>query len=191
MYFGFGLTLMAMLVAMPVQAHRVILSVWTEGEQIVGEVMFSTGAPAPPDTLIEISAPDQSPLGQTHVAQEGLFRLTPEQALDHHFFVDLGAGHVARTTLATSALPPRLGYGVSTAAADTATHALPESTAELQILLAETLRRELQPLQQRLAEYQQQTTLHLTLGAIGYIVGIFGLLFYLRARQQLKHAGPR
>ena len=178
---------MAMLVALPAQAHRVILSVWTEGEQIVGEVMFSTGTPAPQGTLIEISAPDQSPLGHTRVGPEGLFRFTPEQPLEHHFFVDLGAGHVARAHLRVAALPPRLAYASSATAADTATaHVLPENAAELQILLAETLRQELQPVQQRLIEYQQQTRLHTTLGGIGYIVGFFGLMFYLRARQQLK-----
>ncbi|MFP4405371.1 MAG: cobalt ABC transporter permease, partial [Rhodosalinus sp.] len=58
-------------------------------------------------------------------------------------------------------------------------------TEEERAAIAEIVRSELRPLRQEIAAYRTRNDLQTILGGIGYIMGIFGLGFYLAARRRL------
>ena len=55
-------------------------------------------------------------------------------------------------------------------------------------LIAEAVRAEIRPLRREIIAYKEKNDLQTILGGIGYIVGLFGLWFFLAARRQ-KAAG--
>jgi nickel transport protein len=179
-------------------AHKVVAGAYASGDRIEGEIGFSDGEMAR-NVLVEVFTEDGKRLGETHTNDEGVFFFTPAQPVVHIFRVDLGAGHVAEVWLAVNELPPGLtakgGSGkvdggeqkpvasVSTAADARSTDA-PALTAAQRELVAEAVRAEIRPLRREIIAYKEKNDLQAVLGGIGYIVGLFGLWFFLAARRQ-------
>lgn len=186
------LVLLASLLATPALAHKVIFDAYASGPNIEGELGFSNGEMAA-DHLIVIETEDGTPLGEVRTDADGFFLFTPDTAIPHVFKADLGAGHVAKATLGVAELPKNLRASPATATAAAslmdpdkglqATRALSPEQAEL---VAEMLRDELRPLRRELTAYREKNDLQGILGGIGYIVGIFGLGFYVAARRKMN-----
>ena len=51
--------------------------------------------------------------------------------------------------------------------------------------IAQAVRDEMRPLRREIAAYREHNDFQTILGGIGYIVGLFGLGFYLAARRRL------
>lgn len=58
-------------------------------------------------------------------------------------------------------------------------------SAETRAMIAEAVRDEIRPLRREIAAYREHNSLQTILGGIGYILGLFGLGFYLAARRKL------
>lgn len=192
--------LLLLAAAWPALAHKVIASAWVEGDEIVGEVGLSNGDVAKEGTRIEVFGPDDVPLGEVFTDGDGLFRFTPTEAVPHRFEVDLGAGHVGEVRVDSDELPIGLGQNQNQGPADAApgpgapdagaTPVAGPSRAELEALIARAVQREVLPLRRELAAYREKNDLQGILGGIGYICGIFGLLFFVYGRHQ-RQARPR
>lgn len=192
------LVLLAGLVAAPAWAHKVIASAYVVGGGIEGEIGFSNGDMAR-EERVTVTTPDGRSLGEIRTDADGFFTFTPTEAVDHVFRADLGAGHVAEVTVAAADLPKDLGGpaaspettdappGTAEATASSTPTAAPDDAA-LRAMIAETLRDEVRPLRRELVAYREKNDLQSILGGIGYIVGIFGVAFYLIGRQRLKRA---
>lgn len=179
------------LVVPPVFAHKVLTAVWTTEDAIEGEVGFSNGDMAEGGTVVEVFGPDGRKLGETRTDADGLFSFTPAEAVDHTFKADLGAGHVAEVTLVADELPPAVLAGgsrlIGTAEASPVTGAVPVAAVQdLDALVREAVRREVLPLRRELTAYKEQNDLQRILGGIGYICGVFGLLFFVYARRKAR-----
>ena len=59
-------------------------------------------------------------------------------------------------------------------------------TPEQLNLVADTVRREVKPLRQVISAYTEKNDLQSILGGLGYIIGLFGIGYYVAARQKLK-----
>jgi nickel transport protein len=59
-------------------------------------------------------------------------------------------------------------------------------TEEERTAIARIVREETRPLRQEIAAYREKNDLQTILGGIGYIVGLFGIGFYIAARRRLK-----
>jgi nickel transport protein len=172
-------------------AHKIVASVWTEGNAIEGEVGFSNGDMAPEGTRVEVLSPDGKVLGETLTDADGLFRFVPDQPVAHTFRANLGAGHFAEAALGADELPLALIRGAAAANSESADPAIGATspvppalaTADLEVLINEALRREIQPLRKELAAYREKNDLQSVLGGLGYICGIFGLAFFIYARR--------
>jgi nickel transport protein len=179
-------------------AHNVILSAWPAGDVIQGEVGLSSGEFAEPGTVVRVLGADGEELGMTTVGEDGLFRFEPSAAVAHRFVADLGQGHVAAITLGVDQLPASVtaaatASGTAHAASPPVAAATPRAAraagaaidaTRLETLVASAVQRELAPLKRQLAAREQEADLQALIGGIGYICGIFGLLFFIYARRR-------
>ncbi|MFP4127039.1 MAG: cobalt ABC transporter permease, partial [Alphaproteobacteria bacterium] len=100
------------------------------------------------------------------------------------------------TTLDVDELPAAVAAGdgatgsaeAATPAAQAAAEAATEAVdaEQLETVVATAIQRELAPLKRRLAAREQEADLQALIGGIGYICGIFGLLFFVYARRQRR-----
>lgn len=175
---------------LPALAHKVIAGVFVSGDAIEGEIGFSSGDMAS-DTEVIVTGPDGAELGRTVTDADGFFIYTPNSAVAHTFFADLGAGHVAQVTMPAEDVAQIMGVAAEKAdGAASATMAQTVGSAtsfgqEEQQVIAKAVRDELRPLRREIAAYREQNDLQTILGGIGYIVGLFGLGFYMAARRKL------
>ncbi|WP_370050046.1 MULTISPECIES: cobalt ABC transporter permease [Salipiger] len=181
---------------LPVLAHKVIAGVFPSGDAIEGELGFSNGDMAA-GTEIVVTGPDGAELGRTITDEDGFFLFVPTAPVAHTFRADLGAGHVAEVTMpaeemagilaaaapaAPEAEPPAAPAPDADADADASMAPLAETQRRA---IAEAVRNEVRPLRREIAAYREHNDLQTILGGIGYIVGLFGLGFYLAARRRL------
>ncbi|QFT75320.1 cobalt ABC transporter permease [Ruegeria sp. THAF33] len=174
----------------PALAHKVIAGVFESGDVIEGEIGFSNGDMAS-GTEVIVTGPDGAELGRSVTDADGFFVYTPTSAVAHTFFADLGAGHVAEVTMSAEDVARIMGVAVaengdsSSAALAQASGSAASLSAEEQQVIAKAVRDELRPLRREIAAYREQNDLQTILGGIGYIVGLFGLGFYMAARRKL------
>ncbi|MCA0908743.1 cobalt ABC transporter permease [Ruegeria marisrubri] len=174
----------------PALAHKVIAGVFESGDVIEGEIGFSNGDMAS-GTEVIVTGPDGAELGRSVTDTDGFFVYTPTSAVAHTFFADLGAGHVAEVTMSAEDVARIMGVAVaengdsSSAAVTQASGSVASLSAEEQQVIAKAVRDELRPLRREIAAYREQNDLQTILGGIGYIVGLFGLGFYMAARRKL------
>ncbi|MEM9633543.1 MAG: cobalt ABC transporter permease [Pseudomonadota bacterium] len=187
-------------------AHKVIASVFTSGETIEGEIGFSNGDMAV-DTLVEVFDGDGNKLGEVTTDSDGFFSFKPTQKVIHVFKSNLGAGHVAEVRMEIEELPE---IAAASSVAETVEGAENSQVSSVEIsnsdanaeaaagaaislaaleqnreLLREMIHREVTPLRREIAAYKEKNDFQTILGGIGYIVGLFGLFFYLAARRKL------
>jgi len=178
----------------PALAHKVLAAAFPSGDVIEGEVGFSNGDMAV-DIPVEVFDEDGAKMGETRTDADGFFTYAPTRQVTHVFKADLGAGHVATFMLDASEVPAVAGVAApeSGAAPDPAassTVATPETAApaampaDLTDQIAEAVRNEVRPLRRELVAYKEKHDLQTVLGGIGYIVGVFGLAFFLLARRR-------
>jgi len=199
----------ALCAPLPALAHKVIASVYPSGAMIEGEVGFSDGTMGV-NVPVLVSGPDGKVLATLTSDDEGFFTYTPTQAVALTFRADLGAGHVATASMTQDEVARIVGKGAAPASAPaaaaqdtaaaaggmppTAQGATPPSaqgatlSAAERDAVAEMLRDELRPLRKEIAAYKEKNDLQAILGGIGYIIGLFGVGFYVAARRRLAQA---
>lgn len=176
----------------PALAHKVIAGVFPAGEAIEGELGFSNGDMAVDQEVI-VYGPDGAELGRTVTDADGFFLFTPTRPVAHTFKADLGAGHVADVTMPADEVAEILG--VEAEAVDPPVPAPPtESDATITVAslsdeeraaIAKIVRDETRPLRREIAAYREHNDLQSILGGIGYIIGLFGIGFYVAARKKM------
>jgi len=186
---SFGLVVL-ILTASVASAHKVILSVYPSGAMLEGELGLSNGDMSE-DQLIEVFDERDNKIGETKTDGDGFFTYQPTQAGAHIFRANLGAGHVAETTVAVDQVEAPSG-GTQAAAISPSAVSTPKTIVPSSLVspdreaVAKMIRNELRPLRQEIAAYKEKNDLQSILGGIGYIVGIFGLGMYVAARRKLK-----
>jgi nickel transport protein len=185
------LALLLTLLALPVPAlaHKVIAAVFPSGSAIEGEIGFSNGDMAT-DQPVEVYGPDGTLLGETVTDADGFFIFAPTEPVAHTFRSDLGAGHLADVTMPAEEVARILGVAAPEPAAPAPTTAPAAPGVALsdadRAEIARIVRDEMRPLRREIAAYREKNDLQTILGGMGYILGLFGLGFYIAARRQLK-----
>jgi nickel transport protein len=194
----------------PALAHKVVAGAYASGDAIEGEIGFSDGEPAK-NVLVEVLGEDGIKLGEVRTRDDGTFVFVPKAAVTHIFRADLGAGHVAEIRVDKGELPAQLtkggqrtpdaaggptpGEGASATTPGGAPAVTLESTSQgnpvamtdaQRAAVAELIRTEIRPLRREVIAYKEKNDLQSILGGIGYIVGLFGLWFFLAARRQTR-----
>ncbi len=176
---------------LPALAHKVIAGVFASGDAIEGEIGFSNGTMAT-DTEVVVTDPNGVELGRATTDADGFFIYTPTAPVAHTFFADLGAGHVAEVTMPADDVAKIMGVAVQNTPAASPTPApasegvtVASLSDEERQAIAAAVRDEIRPLRREIAAYREHNDLQTILGGIGYIFGLFGLVFYLAARRKL------
>lgn len=182
------LSLMCLCMPLPAMAHKVIMAVFPSGNAIEGELGLSNGTMAIAQTII-ITDDTGTELGRTQTDENGFFIYTPTQATAHNFYANMGAGHIGRVEMSALDVADIMGVAPSaptTVATEgpTTTGAAPLS-ADVKGEIAEMIRDEIRPLRREIAASREHANVQSILGGIGYILGLFGLGFYIAARRKL------
>lgn len=202
--------------ALPASAHKVVMSAYAEGSFVEGEVGFSNGDMAA-NVVVEVLDDDGKLLGQTKTDADGIFQYTPDVAIPLTFKANLGQGHIAIYRMATDELP-ETGTAPTTApdkadpvqANDQMAIPLPSNgngqgidqdkltlavsgalrleLVRLESEIAAKVRKEVKPLRKEIASYKEKNNFQTILGGIGYIIGLFGIGFYIAARRERQQA---
>ena len=207
--FTVGIVVLLML-PVPAHAHKVIMEIYVSENTIEGEIGFSDGSMAKDET-VEVFNETGTKVGETKTNNEGFFSFTVPQKTDYTFRANLGSGHVAEAQL--SAAEITIPDGVSTensvttnnaAVTETNTETLTNDASQaspltspqnsgtqidatqIKNIVAEAVRKEVRPLQREIAAYREKNDFQSILGGIGYILGLFGVAFYIAARQKSK-----
>lgn len=188
----------ALLVAAgPASAHRLKVFASAIGSSIEGEAYFvGSGPAAGVDVTLRDKADKVLQSGKT--GPDGKFALKATGTGDITVTVDAEDGHVARFTVAASELDTNLPAAVPTASAALAGDAKPVdasmpaaaapavSMADLEIAVA----RKVAPLAAQIDALQSALRIQDIIGGIGYIVGIFGLVAFLKSRRPVRDRQP-
>ncbi|PIE11288.1 MAG: cobalt ABC transporter permease [Rhodobacterales bacterium] len=177
---------------LPALAHKVIAGVFPSGDAIEGEIGFSNGDMAA-QTEVIVTGPDGAELGRAVTDADGFFTYVPTSPVAHSFYADLGAGHVAEVTMTAEDVAKIMGVAAAAAQATEEVAQAPASggvsvaslSDEERLAIAEAVRDEMRPLRREIAAYREHNDFQTILGGIGYIVGLFGLGFYIAARRKL------
>ncbi|CUH80805.1 hypothetical protein [Tropicibacter naphthalenivorans] len=175
---------------LPALAHKVLASVFPSGSAIEGEIGLSNGDMAQ-GLEITVTGPDGGLLGRTVTDQDGFFLFTPTQAVSHTFYGNMGSGHVAKITMPEAEVAAIMGQTVPAPAPETpdAPTARVTVRADTREAIAQIVRDEIRPLRREIVLSREEQDFQSILGGIGYIVGLFGLGFYIAARRKLADAG--
>lgn len=179
---------------LPALAHKVIAGVFPAGDAIEGELGFSNGDMAVGQEVI-VFGPDGAELGRTVTDEDGFFLYAPTRPVAHTFTADMGAGHVAKVIMPAEEVAKIMGVAAEIvdtpeAGSDGAGEAANLITVaslsdEEKQVIATVVRDEIRPLRREIAAYREKNDMQSILGGIGYIVGLFGVGFYLAARRKL------
>lgn len=167
--------------ASPALAHKVVMDVYASGAVVEGELGFSDGTMAQ-DTVVEVLDAKGAKIGETKTNTEGVFTFKPTVKAPLTFRANLGAGHVGTTEIAADDLPP---IGDDTPAA-TSEAMSGVDLAQLTKVIGEQVRREVKPLRQEIFDYKEKNDIQTILGGLGYIIGLFGIGFYVAGRRKAK-----
>lgn len=174
-------------------AHRLKVFATSIGESIEGEAYFVGSGPAAGVSVTLRDSADKI-LKQGETGPDGHFALPASGTGDIIVVVDAQDGHIARFTVAGTELTPAAGAAPAStpapaagAAASSVPGAAPAAPlADIELVVA----RKIAPLATQLDELQSTLRLQDILGGIGYIVGIFGLVAFLKSRRPAKGSGP-
>nr|WP_325048110.1 cobalt ABC transporter permease [Thalassococcus profundi] len=141
-----------------------------------------------------VTGPDGAELGRAVTDADGFFVYTPTAPVAHTFFADLGAGHVAEVFMPAEDVARIMGVASTTPATPEPVPDEPAAKGGITVAaltdaerqaIAQAVRDEMRPLRREIAAYREHNDFQTILGGIGYIVGLFGLGFYLAARRRL------
>jgi nickel transport protein len=170
----------------PAQAHKVNMFAHVEGNQITVEGYFTDGRPAA-KAQIQVLSPSGERLLTGTADDEGVFSFDIPQVSDLRITLYAGMGHRAEYTvpeaeLAGAASLPAGANGAIGANAD----AGGVGSAEVEAMVRKAVGEALLPVSRGLSELKEQRTFSDIVGGIGFIFGLIGVFFYLKARRMVK-----
>lgn len=180
----------------PAWAHKVVAGAYASGDHIEGEIGFSDGTMAK-NAVVEVLAEDGTKLGEVKTGEDGTFTFTPTQRIVHIFHSDLGGGHIANIRMEVADLPammaavPSIAGGAmapATAAGTSAGTASGAVTDAQKAALADAVANEMRPLRREIIAMKEKNDMQSILGGIGYIVGLFGIGFYVAGWYRYRKA---
>jgi len=176
--------LIAAVLSVPAQAHKVMVFAYQEGGAVYAEGYFADGKKAQ-DSLVEVFGQDGAKLLEEKTDANGFVSFPLPDVPEIKIVLTASMGHRAECTLKKD------GGGVADIAKKDTPGAAPQAAAgigenRIRDIVSEELDRKIAPLAREVALLHQEKGPSLTdiIGGIGYIIGIMGLLMYFKARRR-------
>jgi len=189
------------------RAHRILVFAAAEDRTISGYVYLSGGNRLH-NVTVTVTTPEGRKLGQVTSDENGEFVFQATARCNHVFRARTADGHAAEWTIPGADLPDDLPDAA--AAADTRVQPMTTDTVaavnplplhanteqhgnndHLERMVSLAVARQIRPLREQLARYEQKTRFHDVLGGIGYILGVTGIGFYVLGRKQQRRREER
>jgi len=187
----------------PAWAHKVNVFAYVEGGEVIAETYFADGRKCA-DSAIEVFDANGKKLLEGKTDAHGSFRFKPPVRSDLLIRLNASMGHQAEYVLPAAdlpaawgiPLPPKEGEMAKTAESgpeivepSPAAEEMPaiEETADLtafEQMIDRAVARQVAPLRRAFEAERDRRRLVDIIGGIGYIVGIMGLIAYLRSRRK-------
>ncbi len=180
---GIRIFFLTALLAMPtlVLAHKVNMFAYPEGEEIFVEGYFTDGIkPMGADVAVYDSSGAELLRGKTN--DEGQFQFAIPKNDDLRIVMNTGEGHQTEYVVSGDEIAGSAGNddqaGPSIMDSNPAAES-PVSNAEVRKAVGEAIR----PVMRSISELKEQRTFSDIVGGIGFIFGVIGVFFYIKARQ--------
>lgn len=187
------------------EAHKVKMFASAEGNVVTGYVYFTTGG-KPKNAVVQVQDSAGNLIREITADEQGEFTFTAEARQDYVFVAELADGHRASFTVKADELSDTLPSSEAEISPETqeqqtseaAQHVSAEtektapaspnspqiSLEELEKIVDKAVAKQIRPLREQLDLYEAKVRLHDILGGIGYIIGLMGLGYFLRARNK-------
>ena len=179
---------------MAVQAHKVTVFAWAEGDRVYTESKFSGGKRVKDGTVTVFdSAGNQLLEGRTDENGEFSFKVPKVDDLTIVLKAGMGHGNTWKVSAAelgapagdSSASIPAATVAEAQVGPAAQTHAVGLGAEEIEAIVARQLEEKLRPLTRMVAASQEKgPTAGDIFGGIGYILGLVGLGTYVRYRRE-------
>jgi len=200
--------LLVLVCAAAAEAHVVVVFASVDGRSIRGEAEMMGGSPIK-SARVTAFDPAGGILAETVTDDSGEFTFPLEFRCDHRIEVDAGEGHLGRYTVEVSELPTDLtargpqserstpnsadgktepGHSSEDVHSHSHTHSQAASSHDHgspEDRLA-AIDRQLQNLRRDIDRYQARLRIQDIVGAVGYILGLMGLAYYLGVKRKEK-----
>jgi nickel transport protein len=185
--------LLAVLPLTSAHAHKLRAFAYAEGEVIHGSVYFAGNVPVK-GAHIHVIDLNGATVAETTSNAEGRFSVVVRERIDHRVVADAGDGHRSEYNVKAAELPESLPIpSVAQAAWPAGPAASPpppsnaaqtEMAGDLEARIERAVARQIGPLREELANYDDKVRWHDVLGGLGYILGITGLGCWLIERRR-------
>lgn len=174
-------------------AHKIKIFATGEGDSISGYVYFPGGKRAKGVT-VKLFRADGKKVAETEANNRGEFRFSVSLLCDYRVEVETVDGHRASFGVEACELSqnlPRLQVsGPGESAMQKETESPPKngsiSMEDLRRMLEGSVSRQIRPLREQLDRYEERIRLRDIVGGIGYIIGVFGVVFFILARRRTR-----
>lgn len=186
-------------------AHKVNMFAYVEGNKVMMEGYFADGN-KPMNCEVIVTDPDKNVLVKGLTDREGKFSFDIPKVTDLRIVLNAGMGHRAEFPMSRAELAGVGPAAVSSGAAVTASEigktseadqqqvgatAASESLGASEATIRQVVAEANLPLMRAIEELKEGAGFANVVGGIGFIFGIVGVLFYIKARKMLDGAGPR
>ena len=186
-----SLIIIAILLLLPTgaAAHKVKIFAAVKGDLIEGFGYYPGGGKYI-NSQVTVFAPSDQQAATINTKTDGTFSFRPTQRCDHLLVIATKDGHRAEFKVLAknlaSTLPDAGPAKINQAKTEVPQNISPPptGTANLQKMIDSAVARQIVPLQEDIARYEQRVRLHDIIGGIGYIVGLFGIGAFLLSRKK-------
>ncbi len=166
----------------PAAAHGLQVFAMAKGAAVEGEVFHAGGEPAP-DVPVRLETPQGETLAETRSDAQGAFRFPVEKRRAVRVVAETASGHAATWSLKAEAFPgdlprPDRGGGKEKGGRVAATR------GAVKAAVREAVAAEVAPLRRDLERLRERTRWRDVAGGVGWIVGLFGVAFFVAARRR-------
>lgn len=168
-----------------VQAHKLNLFSYVEGDQVFVEGYFADGKKAKA-SKVTVQDSDQKVLLEGVTNVEGAFAFKAPQQTDLLITLNAGLGHQTEYLLTQAELTgveSAEGASSGETLSSSASPGVPLDDAQLRRVVRHAVAEAIKPLAREIADFKSQASLSSIIGGIGYIFGILGIVAYMKARK--------
>ncbi len=169
-------------------AHKVNMFAHVEGDKVRVEGYFSDGKRAE-KSRIQVFAPDGERLLEGTADDEGVFVFDVPRISDLRITLYAGVGHRAEYTVSEAELAGTANTAAADPVATASSVAAGIAPAEVDAMVRKAVGEALLPVMRSLSELKEQRGFSDIVGGIGFIIGVLGVFFYVKARRMTKTAG--